>query len=239
MKTPLCDFVASYAGKAPLRAHMPGHKGQALLGPEALDITEIDGADLLYHAKGVIRESEENAASLFGARRTLFSAEGSSLSLRAMLFLLARYAAQKGRAPRVLVGRNAHKVTITAAALCGLEVSWLCAGDSVIACPITPALLEERLSIEPEPPVAVLLTSPDYLGHLLDIAGLAAVCRRHGILLAVDNAHGAYLRFLPKSLHPLDLGADLCCDSARGRLYFSPKTPPPRWRFLPRPALPI
>lgn len=34
----------------------------------------------------------------------------------------------------------------------------------------------------------------------------------------MDNAHGAYLHFLEKPLHPLDLGADLCCDSAHKTL---------------------
>ena len=38
------------------------------------------------------------------------------------------------------------------------------------------------------------------------------------MLLLVDNAHGAYLRFLPESKHPCDLGADLCCDSAHKTL---------------------
>lgn len=49
--------------------HMPGHKGTALLGPEPLDLTEIEGADVLYHAEGIIRESEANAAALFGTKR--------------------------------------------------------------------------------------------------------------------------------------------------------------------------
>ena len=51
-----------------------------------------------------------------------------------------------------------------------------------------------------------------------EIAALSQVCHRFGTLLAVDNAHGAYLRFLSPSLHPLDLGADLCCDSAHKTL---------------------
>ena len=38
------------------------------------------------------------------------------------------------------------------------------------------------------------------------------------MLLLVDNAHDAYLKFLPESLHPADLGADLCCDSAHKTL---------------------
>jgi arginine/lysine/ornithine decarboxylase len=69
-----------------------------------------------------------------------------------------------------------------------------------------------------EKPVAVYVTSPDYLGNMVDIAGLATVAHRHGCLLAVDNAHGAYLKFLDPSRHPMDLGADLCCSSAHKTL---------------------
>ena len=46
---------------------MPGHKGEALLGFEPLDITEIDGADKLFTAHGIIAESEAQAGALFGA----------------------------------------------------------------------------------------------------------------------------------------------------------------------------
>jgi len=44
------------------------------------------------------------------------------------------------------------------------------------------------------------------------------VCHSRGVLLLVDNAHGAYLRFLPADSHPITLGADLCCDSAHKTL---------------------
>ena len=58
----------------------------------------------------------------------------------------------------------------------------------------------------PRPPAAVYVTSPDYLGLMQPIEELAQVCHRHGTLLLVDNAHGAYLHFLPKPCHPMDLG---------------------------------
>lgn len=63
------------------------------------------------------------------------------------------------------------------------------------------------------PPFAVYVTSPDYLGNILDIAGLSAVCAAHDVPLLVDNAHGAYLQFLAPSAHPIALGATACCDS--------------------------
>jgi len=108
MNTPICDFVKHYAGSGALRAHMPGHKGEKLLGMEHLDITEIGGADSLYEAEGIIRESEKNAGRLFGCK-TCYSTEGSSQCIRAMIYLAALYAKQQKRRLLIAAGRNAHK----------------------------------------------------------------------------------------------------------------------------------
>ena len=219
MDTPICDFVRGYARSGALRLHMPGHKGEGPLGMEALDITEIPGADSLYEADGVIAQSEKNASALFGAP-TLYSTEGSSLCIRAMLALVQRHAAAQGRRPMIAAGRNAHKTFLSAAALLDLPVNWLTpeGAQSYLSCALSAGELEAQLAAMDEPPAAVYLTSPDYLGNTVDVAALSAVCHRHGALLLVDNAHGAYLRFLPQSRHPIDLGADLCCDSAHKTL---------------------
>ena len=214
MNTPICDFAAAYAKKKPLRLHMPGHKGA-----EPLDITEIEGADVLYSAKGIIAESEENARMLFDSGKTLYSAEGSSLSIRAMLYLASLWGQAEGRDRCVLAGRNAHRVFHSAAALLDLEVKWLYGdSDSLISCNITPERLEKALTECEKNPFAVYLTSPDYLGNTLDIRELSAVCERYDILCLVDNAHGAYLRFLFPSQHPINLGAHMCADSAHKTL---------------------
>ena len=220
MNTPICDFVRQYSAREPVRLHMPGHKGQTLLGAEPLDITEIPGADVLYHAEGIILESEENAASLFGTKKTLYSAEGSSLPIRAMLYLASLYAARQGKKPLIAAGRNAHKVFITAAALLDVQVQWLYGDDAddLVTCALTSRQLESYLTGCAEKPTAVYFTSPDYLGNRTDIAAMARVCHDHGCLLLVDNAHGAYMNFLEESLHPMALGADLCCDSAHKTL---------------------
>ena len=219
MDTPICDFVRAYAASNPLRLHMPGHKGASILGLECLDITEIQGADSLYEADGIIARSEANASILFGCR-TLYSAEGSSQCIRAMLYLVMLYAGQQGRKPIIAAGRNAHKTFMTAAALLDLQVDWLYpeVNPNYLSCDLTPRELEHYLANAVEKPMAVYITSPDYLGKIADLRGLADVCHRCGVLLAVDNAHGAYLKFLPGSLHPIDLGADVCCDSAHKTL---------------------
>ncbi len=220
MNTPIRDFVTQYAALESLRYHMPGHKGRGVLGVEALDITEIPGADVLYDAKGIIRESEDNAASLFGAARTVYSCEGSSLCIRGMLYLATLYGKMQGSdRPLILAGRNAHKAFVTAAALVDFEIEWLypLEDEALMSCRITPSALEARLASGVRP-VAVYITTPDYLGNMVDVAGIASVCHRYGVLLLVDNAHGAYLNFLPESRHPMALGADLCCDSAHKTL---------------------
>lgn len=217
MDTPICDFVRRYTESGTLRLHMPGHKGVGPLGCEHLDITEISGADSLYEAGSIIAESEENASTLFGCP-TFYSTEGSSQCIRAMVYLAMLHAKSLGKPPRIAAARNVHKTFLSAAALLDAPVSWIYPAKQVsyLACPLTAGDVEA--AILQDAPTAVYVTSPDYLGNLLDIAALAKVCHRHGVLLLVDNAHGAYLRFLQPARHPMDLGADLCCDSAHKTL---------------------
>lgn len=217
VKTPIADFVRDYAAGDGVRLHMPGHKGAGDI--ERFDITEIDGADSLYEASGIIRESEEAASALFGCP-TFYSAEGSSLCIRAMLYLVT---ANAGAArPLVLAARNVHRSFIYAAALLDIDVRWLVGREtSYLSCRPTPRELEcelaamEREGLRPE---AVYITSPDYLGYVADVGGLADVCRARGIPLLVDNAHGAYFGFCQNTVHPITLGAALACDSAHKTL---------------------
>lgn len=219
MNTPIVDFVKKYKKSRKTRLHMPGHKGKKILGCEQRDITEIDGADVLYSSVGIIKQSQQNASRLFGTKCTLYSTEGSSLAIRAMLFLVSLYAQKEGRKPLVFATRNAHKTFVTTAAVLGIDVNWLFAKEqNYISCKISPDELEDAISKAENKPVAVYITSPDYLGNISDIKGLSEVCKRNGIFLLVDNAHGAYLNFLKDNLHPINLGADMCCDSAHKTL---------------------
>lgn len=215
MKTPIVSFLKSYQEKSPVRMHMPGHKGAGILGFEGMDLTEIYGADELFEAEGIIKESEQNASSLFGCP-TYYSTQGSTLCIQTMCTILCQDAKSKGKKPKILAGRNAHRSFIHAAALLDFEIEWLYGNSDYLSCKIHAEDLEKAI-IE-SLPTAVYLTNPDYLGNLLDIQSLASVCKKHNVLLAIDNAHGAYLRFLEPSLHPIDLGADLCCDSAHKTL---------------------
>ncbi len=209
------------------------------MGCEEWDITEIPGADSLYEAAGIIAESEANASRLFGCP-TFYSTEGSSHCIRAML-LLACKARQGIKNPecrdehrssadkqclslqketgsfRVLAARNVHRAFLSAAALLDLDVAWLPPSDGSYLS-AQPSLEELDAALTESGAEAVYLTCPDYLGFLPDLGPLAEVCHAHGALLLVDNAHGAYLHFLHPARHPMDLGADLCSDSAHKTL---------------------
>lgn len=232
MTTPIYDFVTNYIASGTSRLHMPGHKGHGPLCVENRDITEIEGADVLCEGTGIIGESEANASALFGTGTTLYSTEGSSLAIRAMLYLALLRSGQQDPAagrPVVLAARNVHKAFLYACAMLDCDVEWIYPEntdlDSVCSCHPTPEQVRsslEQMAARSRLPFAVYITSPDYLGTIADVRGIADVLESFGaeadIPLLVDNAHGAYLRFLSPSLHPMDLGAWMCCDSAHKTL---------------------
>lgn len=232
MTTPICDFVGQYQESDIVRFHMPGHKGVSHIGVEGMDITEIKGADNLYEPEEIIAESEANATRLFGTARTVYSTEGASQCVKAMIHLAVGASKCEDKRPVILAARNVHKSFVYGVAMVDCDVEWLYAdtsnrvgikvdADSICECVIASDVLEARigeLEAIGRKPVAVYVTSPDYLGNVQDIEGLSRVCHQHDVLLLVDNAHGAYLHFIGEGMHPMDLGADICCDSAHKTL---------------------
>ncbi len=220
MKTPVYDFLENYRQSGTVRAHMPGHKGRGEgCGFDAAfpyDITEIKGADSLFEADGIISESEKNASELFGTAATFYSAGGSTLCIQAML------AAVCGEGRAFICARNSHRSAMNSAVLLNLEPCWFYPeyeDGSVVSGNITASGVEAAIERYAEKnPACVYITSPDYLGRLAPVKEIAEVCHKYGLPLLVDNAHGAYLAFLGENLHPIALGADMCCDSAHKTL---------------------
>ena len=217
MKTPVCDFVENYIKSDALRVHMPGHKGKDLLGFEKYDITEFFGADSLYDANGIIKESEDNASKIFGAN-TFYSTEGSSQCIRALVYLVCKFAKQNGNKPHIFATRNVHKTFLSALAVLDFDITWIYGDNktSYLSCNINIHDIEYAFKNAKTLPCALYITSPDYLGNMQDIKKIADVCHKYNVLLLVDNAHGAYLKF--SGNHPVDLGADIVCDSAHKTL---------------------
>ena len=212
MNSYIYDFLKNYAESDMLRCHMPGHKGRGAKLPYNLDITEIKGADSLFEADGIILKSEENISSLYNTSASFYSASGSSLCIQAMLL------AMKLEKRKIIAVRNVHRAFINAVALLLLDVEWILPDykTGILSGEINHDEDEEILRKNGN--ACLYVTSPDYTGRMADISGLSEICRKYDAPLLVDNAHGAHLEFFDKSLHPISLGADICCDSAHKML---------------------
>lgn len=217
MNTPIYTYLEQYAITNPLRLHMPGHKGTTapsmLQEAIKIDLTEIPGADSLFEAESIIAESEKNATALFHTGTTVYSCNGSTLCIQTMLFLMK----QENRT--IIAARNVHRSFLNAAVLLDLSVKWVYPRktDSLLSGTYEIEDFEKQLK-QAQGPCSIYVTSPDYLGRMANIPGLAKLCKKYHAKLLVDNAHGAHLAFLPQSQHPIALGADFCCDSAHKML---------------------
>ena len=238
MTTPIVDFLEKYKESDISRLHMPGHKGASdklsaipdwLKNVYAYDITEILGADDLYHPEGIIKESEENAGRIFGTD-TFYVTEGSSQAIKAMIWLARRhwevaYMNDMGEGaplpqPYLFVLGKFHKALLNAAMLTGVSVVQIDHEDlsvEQIINKIYDGFVEENN------PIGVYVTYPDYFGNVFDLGKLKAELAAMNIPLLVDGAHSAYFKFLDcdryeEYMHPVDLCADMVCTSAHKTL---------------------
>lgn len=213
---PLTRAVAEYLEGNFSRFHTPGHKGKDRFAPYfgwgelwRWDVTECAGLDSLFEASGPIRETERRYSRLYGTADSLISAGGSTLCIQAMLALALK------PGDSLLAVRGVHVSAVHAMALLDLHPQWVLPSidqTTGLVGAVSPEEVKRALACNLNLK-AVYLTSPNYFGAISDISALSSICHSFGVPLLVDNAHGAHLAFLPQNLHPIALGADLCCDS--------------------------
>ncbi len=176
--------------------HMPGHKRNGDLAPYLkqlgveLDITEIHGCDCLHHADGIIRRAMDRASGLWRVPNSFLLVNGSTGGI-----LSAIHAATRP-GDGVLMARGCHKAVYNGVALCGLEVEYLLQHQSqegYYQC-VSPQDVESALEANKNIKL-VVITSPTFDGYLADVAQIADICHRQGVILMVDEAHGAHLGF--------------------------------------------
>ena len=216
MPTPLYDALRAYAGKSPLRFHMPGHKGKFLPVPELMslapvDLTELSPTGNLFAAGEPFDSAQALWAELFGFDHCQFLTGGSTMGIHTGLTLCARPGEQ------ILVDRNCHRAVFNALALLDLEPVYLerpwLKGEDLIG-PISPEDVEKSLNRHPDIKT-VCITSPTYAGVLSNIGAISRIVHARGGKLFVDGAHGAHLPFL--DLAPF-WGADAVTVSAHKTL---------------------
>jgi arginine/lysine/ornithine decarboxylase len=189
-----CDFeLASF--------HTPGHKGRPVcegfsqLQDRLLrrDLTELPGLDDLTAPRGVIAQIEDRAARLWGSQAALLSVAGASAGLMATMVALAASDSRR----KVLLPRNVHRSVVHGLILSGLMPVWY---EPIWDCQwqlwghVSVQSVENLLKRDDiNECCALLLVSPTYAGAMSDVQSMADRCRRTGIALVVDEAHGAHL----------------------------------------------
>lgn len=206
MNAPFYNRIKSLS-RLKTRFFVPGHKGSrsetAWLGGAArLDLTEIDGADDLQNPTDTIKQSQDKITGLYGTGQSLFSAAGSTSCIQAMLTLFLK------PGDTVIMNRSCHISAVRAAAVLNLNVKWLWQTEFN---EIDFKALENEIAESKA--AAVYLTSPNYYGFTADIKTAAMLCDKYKIPLLVDNAHGAYLKFVTPDIHPITLGASAAAES--------------------------
>ncbi|MDO5416532.1 MAG: aminotransferase class I/II-fold pyridoxal phosphate-dependent enzyme [Lachnospiraceae bacterium] len=227
MEKTLLERLKEYSASDFYPLHMPGHKrqwgeggtsgkgggaGDGFPNPFSIDITEIDGFDNLHHAEGILRESMDRAAEIYGADESCYLVNGSSCGI---LSAICGCTARRGK---ILMSRNCHKSAYHGIYLNELDVEYIypqIITELGIQGGILPEDVEKKLNENPDIQT-VLIVSPTYDGMVSDVRRISEVVHRHGGVLLVDEAHGAHFPFGKEGEFPvsaLDEGADVVIQS--------------------------
>lgn len=210
-ETPIYTRLSEYHRKNRISFAMPGHKNLRGLTPDLqkCDVTELPATVDLRHEDEYVRRANRLLAECYGARQSFILTGGSTEGIHAMIASTLR------RGEVLAAFSDCHISVINTCAVCGLGLVLIPAGlrERFLApCPSEDPELPEGIS-------ALLVTSPNYYGITADIEALAKKCRKRGIKLLVDEAHGAH--FTGKHGLPVSavrLGADMVCQSAHKTL---------------------
>ena len=219
-RAPIAEAMKAYAGDGALAFHTPGHKQG--LGAHALlrelitaqglreEVSLMEELDDLHAPLGCIREAQELAAELYGADAAYFMVNGTTGAVHTMLL------AALSPGDTVLVPRNAHRSMMGGILLSGARPVFLSPEiDGEWGIPMGLSVETVREAVEQHPDAkALALVSPTYYGVASDLREMAKILHEKGMLLLVDEAHGAHLKFHERlPVQAMDAGADLAAQS--------------------------
>ena len=220
MKTPVLDALKNLMEENSVSFHMPGHKGKNTLinwGEYIpfIDTTEVEGMDNLLEPRGIIDESQQLAAKVYGAKATYYGVNGSTGSNYIALATITK------PGDKILIQRNCHKSIYNALILNRLNPVYIYPyynENYNVLTGISPEDVERILTEEPDIK-AVVLTYPNYYGVCSDLTKIAEIIHKHGKILMVDEAHGPHMGFSEKMpITALKAGADIVIHSTHKTL---------------------
>lgn len=221
VKAPIVEALIEAYNKKSYHFHIPGHtRGKGVyrqfkdfMGNKFFqcDMTdEFDGIGTLNPPTGPIKEAEDLCAELFGAQKSLFLLNGSTVGNISIAMALSL------QGKKIIVNRNCHRSVLTGMIVSGAEPLWVIPDkldEWSLWGEINPKDIETLLDTHDDVEM-VWLTNPTYEGVVSDIKTISQICRKHNVPLVVDEAHGTLWKFNQDFPAPsLDLGADIVVQS--------------------------
>ncbi len=214
MNVPIAEATDKYIGEELTAFHTPGHKQgkgahkllKHYLTDDGLkaDVSLTDELDDLHRPTGSIKEAQKAAAKLYGAKSAFFSINGTTGAIHAMFMAALK------PGDTVIMPRNIHRSVFGAMALVGVTPVYVVPDifEGIMA-GVSLASIEKAVSEHPDAK-AIFLVSPNYYGMCTYVKEIAEIAHAHNMMLLVDEAHGAHLKFSSKlPEQALDLGADM------------------------------
>lgn len=219
-QAPIAAAMQAYAADGAVAYHTPGHKQglgahpllKKLITDEGLreEVSLMEELDDLHEPTMCIKEAQELAADLYDADAAFFMINGTSGAIHTMIM------AALNPGDTVLVPRNAHRSIVGGMILAGVRPVYIePVIDEKLGIAMGLRLSDIQKAVQKHPEAkALLLVYPTYYGVTMDLQAIADFVHAHDMLLLVDEAHGAHLKFsdrLPKQA--LDAGADMAAQS--------------------------
>src|SRR3954447_10481311 len=197
---PVADAMRAYWERGFLSFAIPAHNGGRGPAPEftgwaGMDAARFDlpmshGVDTRDRAWGVLSTAQELFAEAVGAKQTLFSTNGSSMSVHVAIMTVA------GPGDTLVMARNGHKSSFAALVMSGARPVYLDPYyDEELEIVLGPLAADLAGVLDEHPDArAAMLFTPSYYGTSADVAALAEACHACDIPLVTDDAGGSITR---------------------------------------------
>lgn len=199
LRAPLYEALEQYTHEDLVHFDVPGHKkrmhtglgeyfGEKILG---LDANSTKALDNLSNPDGVIKEAEALLADSYWADHAFMLVNGSTFGVQAMIMSVC------SPKDKILMPRNVHKSAVNAVILSGAIPVFIDPEINTeygIANGVSYDQVKKAVQDNPDAK-AIFLINPTYFGVVSDLRAIIRLCRRRGLLVLVDEAHGAHFPF--------------------------------------------
>ncbi len=216
----LINFIENYKKKPRILFTTPSHGQGSFVFPKSLkllgrkifkcDYSEYDGFDNLLNPTGIIKTAQDKASEIYNAKSTFFLINGSTSGIiAAMLGVLEKR-------DKVLIARNCHKSVYNGLVLSGSVPVWIMPeyNNEWGIYETIPLDTLEEVFYKNKDIKAFIMTNPTYEGVMSDVYRISDICKKYGVILIVDEAHGSLWNFYKAIGTPSLLqGADIVVQS--------------------------